>query len=202
MKIGIYGGTFDPPHNGHVNACKCFIDSIDIDKLFIIPTSIPPHKIRTSTVGGLERLEMAKLAFSGISEKIEFSNVELERTGKSYTADTLRHFKKMGASEIFLLCGTDMLVTLDEWYDFEYIFKAATIVYTRRERDEHFSELIDKKVAEYVALYNAKILYIDADVVEISSSDIRKAIAEGCVTELIPDSVYRYIESRSLYRND
>ncbi|MBR2295857.1 MAG: nicotinate (nicotinamide) nucleotide adenylyltransferase, partial [Clostridia bacterium] len=137
MKIGIYGGTFDPPHNGHVNACKSFVNAIQMDKLYVIPTSIPPHKQRESSVSGDDRYEMARLAFSEISDKIELSRIELERSGKSYTADTLRYFKAQGAKEIFLLCGTDMLVTLDEWYDFEYIFRSATIVYIRRESDQY-----------------------------------------------------------------
>ncbi|MBQ3040963.1 MAG: nicotinate (nicotinamide) nucleotide adenylyltransferase [Clostridia bacterium] len=202
MKIGIYGGTFDPPHNGHVNACKSFVNAIQMDKLYVIPTSIPPHKQRESSVSGDDRYEMARLAFSEISDKIELSRIELERSGKSYTADTLRYFKAQGAKEIFLLCGTDMLVTLDEWYDFEYIFRSATIVYIRRESDQYYDSLIQTKIQEFRALYGAKILEIVADVIELSSSDIRNGIDDPKIKELIPISVYEFIMERGLYKND
>ena len=202
MKIGIYGGTFDPPHNGHVNVCKAFAERIEMDRLYIIPTSIPPHKQQGSNVSAEDRLEMARLAFSGISDKIEISRIELEREGKSYTADTLRHFKSIEDSEIFLLCGTDMLVTLDTWYDFEYIFKTATIVYARRESDEYYDILISNKITEYREKYGANIIFIDVDVIEASSTDIREKIGSLEETQLIPKRVFEFIKERGLYKND
>lgn len=198
MKIGIYGGTFDPPHNGHVHACKCFLESFDIDKLYIIPTSIPPHKVKKTSVSGDDRLEMARLAFSDLSDKIEFSRVELDRVGKSYTSDTLKHFISLGIDEILLLCGTDMFVTLDTWHEFEYIFKTATIVCMRRENDAFYGDLIGKKALEYKTNYNARLEFIDANALEMSSSDIRstKSISQ------LPASVAKYIEERGLYDNE
>lgn len=203
MKIGIYGGTFDPPHNGHVHACKSFLDAFDVDKLYIIPTSIPPHKIKGSNVGGKDRMEMSKLAFSGLSDRIELSDVELIRSGKSYTSDTLKHFKANGANEILLLCGTDMFVTLDTWHEFAYIFENATIVCIRRENEKHFKSLIDEKSVEYKQKYNASLEFIEADAIEMSSSDIRKKIADDDnVLSFIPKNVYDYILERGLYKNE
>ena len=201
MKIGIYGGTFDPPHNGHVRACQCFLEAIEMDKLYIIPTSIPPHKVKKSDVGGEERLEMAKLAFSGLSDKIEFSRVELDRVGKSYTSDTLKHFKALGVTEIYLFCGTDMFVTFDTWHEFEYIFDVATVVCMRRENDDYFTDLIAKKALEYKRKYNARLEFIDEAPIEVSSSDIRDGIAVSEAVQ-IPDSVAKFIKERGLYKDE
>lgn len=200
MKIGIYGGTFDPPHNGHVHACKCFIDQVEMDKLYIIPTSIPPHKERESRVSGEDRIEMARLAFSKISPKIVFSDVELKRAGKSYTSDTIKHFLSPEIEEIFLLCGTDMFVTLDEWHEFVYIFENSTIVCIRREHDNIFDKLIADKVDEYREKYNAKIRFISAQAIDISSSQIRRMINdESYALDNLPSDVYEYVKARGLY---
>ena len=200
MKIGIYGGTFDPPHIGHVNACKCFIDQIEMDKLFIIPTSIPPHKKRDSSVSGNDRMEMARLAFSKLSPKIIFSDVELNRTGKSYTSDTIRHFLSPEIEEIFLLCGTDMFVTLDEWHEFVYIFENSTIVCVRRENDTAFDKLIADKANEYREKYNAKIRFISTQAIDISSSKIRSMIDDrSFILDNLPGDVYEYVKASGLY---
>jgi nicotinate-nucleotide adenylyltransferase len=200
MKIGIYGGTFDPPHIGHVHACKCFLEQIEMDKLFIIPTSIPPHKNRDSKVSGSDRMEMAKLAFSELSSKIVFSDVELNRTGKSYTSDTIKHFLSSEIEEIFLLCGTDMFVTLDEWHEFVYIFQNATIVCVRRENDSNFDDLILDKAKIYREKYGAKIHFIKAEAIDMSSSMIRREIDDTSVaTKNLPTAVYEFIKSRGLY---
>ncbi len=201
MRIGIYGGTFDPPHNGHVYACQCFLNSFDLDKLYIIPTSIPPHKTRETSVSGEDRLEMARLAFSPLSDKIELSRVELDRVGKSFTSDTLKHFVALGVDEILLLCGTDMFVTLDTWHEFEYIFDTAIVVCMRRENDAFYSDLIEQKALEYKQKYNARLEFIDADALEMSSSDIRKTI-NASKNALLPVSVAKYIEERGLYENE
>ena len=114
MIIGIYGGTFDPPHIGHINACKQFLNAFNMDKLFVIPSYVPPHKDLKSNSTVQNRFEMTQIAFSGISDKIEISDVEIKRKGKSFTADTLSHFKKLGYDNILFLCGTDMYLTLEE----------------------------------------------------------------------------------------
>ncbi len=200
MKIGIYGGTFDPPHNGHVHACKCFYDTFYVDKLMVIPTAIPPHKIQQSKVEATARLEMVKLAFQDIGNRIEISDVELKRKGKSYTKDTIKYLLDNGANEILLLCGTDMFVTLDTWVEFEYIFNNAIIVCIRRETDEHYEELIKKKSIKYKEDYDAKIEFINVSAVEISSSEIRENIDKEYIKSLIPEKVYKFIIERGLYK--
>lgn len=200
MKIGIYGGTFDPPHNGHVHACKTFYNAFDMDKLVVIPNAIPPHKQQKSNVDQFARLEMAKLAFENIGNKIEVSEIELKRAGKSYTKDTIKYFLENEVDEILLLCGTDMFITFDTWMDFQFIFDNATIVCIRRENNTLLGNLINQKAAEYKEKYNAKIEIIDTHVVEISSDEIRKNIMSVEVKNFLPKSVYDFIIERGLYR--
>jgi nicotinate-nucleotide adenylyltransferase len=196
----MYGGTFDPPHIGHVYACKSFLEAYSVDKIYIVPTLIPPHKSRSSSVNAEMRLEMAKLAFEGISKNVEISNIEIMRQGKSYTADTLKQFKDMGADQIYLLCGTDMFVTLDMWYNPKYIFEAATVVCIRRESDLKMTSLIEEKSAFYKEKFGAKVEFIYKDAVEISSTDLRNTPSN--LKELVPQSVYEYIKKNKLYENE
>lgn len=200
MKIGIYGGTFDPPHNGHVHACKSFLGLYKVDKMYIIPTFIPPHKVRDSDISAEMRMEMSKLAFEGIADNIEVSDIELKRQGTSYTADTLKQFKNIGCEKIYLLCGTDMFVTLDTWYNPKYIFDTATIVCIRRENDEEMATLIDEKSKIYRDLFGADIEFIHKKAIEVSSSDLRKNIVN--LKDFVPGNVFEYIKSNNLYENE
>ena len=131
MRIGIYGGTFSPPHNGHIAAAKAFMEQMWLDLLYIIPAALPPHKEMEVAVSAVDRLQMCRRAFSGM-EGVWVSDLEILRGGKSYTSDTLREL--CGADRrLFLLCGTDMILTLDSWHEPEEIFRLSYPVYIRRE---------------------------------------------------------------------
>lgn len=199
MKIGIFGGTFDPPHIGHINACKCFLEAFDFDKLFVIPAYLPPHKEIKSSTTTEQRLEMTRLAFQSIDPKIKISDVEIQRKGKSYTAHTIAYFKECGYDDIYFLCGTDMLLTLDQWFTPEYIFANATIVCARRENDADNSIAIVNKVKAYEEVYGAKIIMLDLPVKEMSSTEIRESIhVQPCY--FVSSEVYSYIKENNLYR--
>ena len=199
MKIGIYGGSFDPPHIGHINACKTFFEAYDFDKLFVIPVAIPPHKTLKSSVSTEDRLNMSRLAFGTISDKVEISDLEIKRQGKSYTADTIRHFKENYSADIYFLCGTDMILTLDMWYKPDYIFENATIVYMRRECDPEITKQLADKILEYKQKYNAKIDTISAEVIAVSSTIVRNTINEESVKKYLPYELYEYIKNNNLY---
>lgn len=199
MTICIFGGTFDPPHIGHTHACSEFLAKYSVDKLYVIPTFIPPHKIRSSSVSAEERFEMCKIAFLPLSEKVEVSDVEIKREGRSYTRDTISHFKEKGCDTVYFLCGTDMFLTLDKWYDFTYIFDNAIIVCMRRESEEETERLILDKKAEYISKYNAKIGFIDTAAITLSSSEIRADIDGMNDNGLISDEIYQYIKDKGLY---
>jgi nicotinate-nucleotide adenylyltransferase len=145
-------------------------------------------------------MEMCRLAFSHVANA-EISELEIKRGGKSYTALTLAELSSE-EHDLYFLCGTDMFLTLGEWYMPEEIFKLATICYVRRERDEKDGDAIKLRTKEYVENFGARIIPISASVTEVSSSEIRRAIKEGDarIAELLPKAVFDYIKDRRLYK--
>lgn len=203
MRVGIFGGTFNPPHIGHINMCKLFLEKLSLDKLFVIPANIPPHKQIISKTTCKERLEMAEIAFSNLSDKVIVSDLEMKRTGKSYTADTIKELKSQGYGNLFFLCGTDMILSLDSWYMPDYIFENATIVYIRRENDIENNKFLEKKISLYRTKFHAKIINIEVEPIEISSSLVRETVKNGNdVTKMVTPAVLSYIENKKLYRDE
>ena len=201
IKIGIYGGTFAPVHSGHVKTALAFIDELSLDKLYVVPTFLPPHK--TIKDGGTpqERLEMLNLAFEDCEQynkKLFVSDYEVKKEGKSYSVYTLEHFSKE-SQDLYLLCGTDMFLSLETWKDFKRIFSLATIVCARRSLYDDVDEILRKK-QRYEELYSAKVILMEADPIDISSSDIRKklAVADDALA-FLPKKVYSYIKENGLY---
>lgn len=200
MRVGIYGGTFSPVHNGHVAAAKAFMEQMWLDILYIIPTGVTPHKTMKGDATAADRLEMCRLAFEGV-EGVIVSDLEMRREGKSYTVDTLRQLYDPDG-RLFLLMGTDMLLTLDRWREPEEIFRLCYPVYIRREEDGALDAAIVEKIKTYQEKYGKVVRRIVAPAIEISSTDVRAAVAEGFPIEgAVPSSVAAYIRDRGLYRN-
>lgn len=197
-RLGIYGGTFSPPHIGHVLAAEAFVKELDLDELLIVPAYIPPHKEYKGEASPGERFEMSKIAFSNIS-KATVSDIEIRRCGKSYTYLTLNELAG-DEVELFLLCGTDMFLTLDRWVCFERIFELATICYVRREEDADLTEEIEKKCEEYTSKYSASVCKISNTVVDISSTELREEIKCSGNSKYLTDGVLKYIKYRGLYQ--
>lgn len=197
-RIGIYGGTFGPPHKGHVNAAREFMRQMRLDYLYIIPAAVPPHKTIDYPDDPRDRLRMCELAFGDI-EGVIVSDLELRRAGPSYTVDTLRELASPDA-RLFLLCGTDMILTLDEWHEAPEIFKLCYPIYVRRENDPILTKRIIAKISEYSEKYNAIVRRVVCDSIELSSTDIRRAIAEGRdLGDMVPPAVADYIFAHGLY---
>lgn len=196
--IGIYGGTFNPPHVGHVLAAEAFANALPLDDILIIPDFLPPHKELDVNVPGEDRLQMCRLAFSHI-RNVHISDIEIRRGGRSYTAVTLEEISAPD-TRLYLLCGTDMFLTLDEWYKPETIFELATVCYVRRERYSENDVLLKQKTEEYVRTYNASVIPITSAVKEVSSTDLRNALKDGKISRLLPTNVCKYITEKGLYR--
>ena len=197
-RIGIYGGTFSPPHNGHIAAAKAFMEQMWLDFLYVIPTATPPHKEMEVPVDAVHRLEMCRLAFADV-EGVYVSDMEMRRGGRSYTVDTLRELTGPDR-RLFLLCGTDMMLTLDEWREPEEIFKLSYPVYIRREKDAILDQKIVQKIADYNQKYGKVVRRIVTDPIELSSSSVRERLERGeDVSHLIPVSVEKYIRDNHLY---
>ncbi len=195
MRLGVFGGTFSPPHKGHTEAAAAFCREMKLDKLLIIPTFIPPHKETCDDATPEDRLKMCEIAFSTIPEA-EVSDLEIRRGGKSYTYLTLEELSSEGR-ELFFLCGTDMILSFDLWKRYEHIFSLATICYARRENDITNNEKLEEKIGQYRKL-GAKIVEIKHKVTEISSSEIRDSLGSFS-TDYISPGVCDYIYKNGLY---
>lgn len=196
IKTGIFGGAFNPPHNGHINLAKEAIEQLKLRKLLVIPTFESPHKA-TKLAPFEERAEMCRRAFSGISDKCEVEICEIERElgGISYTINTLRALKKRYEdARFFLLIGGDMLFSFTEWFKYESILKECEVCAAARGGDS-FSEML-----EY-ATEIGHIKVLPTNVVDISSTEIREKIQKGeDASEWITEDVRGYIEEKGLYR--
>ena len=198
LRVGIYGGTFAPIHKGHVAAAKAFMEQMKLDYLFIIPAYLPPHKQVDSSDNPAYRLKMCELAFEGV-DGVVISDVELKRGGKSYTYDTLKELVRPD-TRLFLLCGTDMVLTFDTWYRFEDILKMCYPVYVRREDDPLITNKIVAKIGEYYQKYGVMFRRIITDSIELSSTQIREAVCNGeDISALVPEGVEKFIRDQGLY---
>ncbi|MBQ0084177.1 MAG: nicotinate (nicotinamide) nucleotide adenylyltransferase [Clostridiales bacterium] len=192
----IFGGTFNPPHLGHCKMLESVLKLETTEKVIVIPTSVPPHKVCKSLAGNTDRLNMCRLAFES-RKNVTVSDAEMRREGKSYTFDTLSLFKKQGTENIAIVCGGDMIVTFKSWYRFEDILKMAQIIAFRRkgvdngEFDAAVNELRDM---------GGNITVIEADIMNISSSEIRENIKNReYLLEYLQPNVYDYIVENGLY---
>ena len=198
LRIGIYGGTFSPPHKGHIAAAKAFMEQMWLDILYVIPTATPPHKEMEVDVSAKDRLEMCRLAFEEL-DGVCVSDLEIARGGKSYTVETLRELSGEDR-RLFFLCGTDMMLTLDRWREPEEIFRLCYPVYIRRDNDRSLDAVIVNKIAQYQKDFGKVVRRIVADPIEISSSQIRQMIAEGSdLSGVVTKKVENYIRNNHLY---
>ena len=201
LRVGVYGGTFAPIHNGHVAAAKAFMEQMKLDYLFIIPTYLPPHKQIDASDDPLYRLKMCELAFEG-TDGVVISDVEIARGGKSYTYDTLKELERPD-TRLFLLCGTDMVLTFDKWYRYEDIFKMCYPTYVRRENDPLLTKRIIAKIGEYYEKHGVMFRRIVTDPIELTSTEIRRAVREGRdISGMVPPLVAEFIQNNGLYREE
>ena len=197
-RIGIYGGTFSPPHKGHVLAARAFMEQMELDFLYVIPNALPPHKEMEAHVSAEHRLNMTRLAFFG-AEGVYVSDMEIKRGGKSYTVDTLRELSGEDR-RLFLLCGTDMMLTLDEWREPDEIFRLCYPTYVRREKDPLLDARIVKKIALYREKYGKVVRRIVTEPIEVSSGEIRRRIKSGeSLSDFVSPMVEKYIRDNHLY---
>ncbi|MGI6167104.1 MAG: nicotinate (nicotinamide) nucleotide adenylyltransferase [Eubacteriales bacterium] len=197
-RTGVYGGTFNPVHSGHVAAAAAFVEQMALDELLIIPTYMPPHKEAYPADEPYHRLRMCELAFAGL-ERAVVSDMEIVRGGRSYTVDTLRALSAPGR-ELFFLCGSDMMLSFDTWRDFETIFRLCQPVYIRRENDPEVARALAAKNAEYQRKYGVSFIKLETEPIVISSLEIREKIRRGeDVSDYLPPDVAKYIYENRLY---
>ena len=203
MKIGIYGGSFNPPHLGHLAAARAAMAALELDRLVFIPAGDPPHKeLAPGSPGRAQRLEMARIAADQLllPAQTEVWDTELHREGKSYTADTLEEAAaRWPGDQLWLLMGTDMFLTLHLWAEPEKILALAGVcAFGRTEED---GEAVFAPQREFLDReFHAKIATITVPgLVDISSTRLRELLAQGKGREFLPEAVYGYILREKLY---
>ena len=201
MRIGVFGGTFNPPHNGHIILGNDFKEQLELDKLLVIPTYIPPHKVTPFLASSEDRVNMCKIMFEPIGYEID--TIEIERGGKSYTHDTLHELKnKYDNPEIFLAMGSDMFFLFDKWKKPEEILSLCTICVATREHEKTRSEFERYAMQKFPEYYKSgHIRILNCNPLEISSTEIREMIKNKENTDrYIPEELRSYIDKRGLYR--
>ncbi len=196
-RIGIYGGTFNPPHLGHLRAAQYAIEALQLDRLLLIPTGVSPHKDMAAGALTQDRLNMVSLAARG-TEKLEACDIEVKREGRSYTVDTLRALReRYPEAELVLLMGTDMFLSFLTWREPETILKLACLaVFCRGEKGE-LPRLENQQRA--LEALGARTVLLHNPVTAISSTDLRRMLVFGCAGPFLPDGVGAYIEAHGLY---
>ena len=196
--IGIYGGTYNPPHVGHMRAAAHAISTLELDRLLLIPNGIPPHKkTAVESPEGHHRLKMLELSSRGM-EKAQVSDLELRRQGKSYTVDTIRALHQMYPEDrLILLMGTDMFLSFLTWYQPDEIMSMAELaVFYRGEKGEQ--EAIARQKLEMERL-GARVHLISNPVTTISSTDLRRMLVFRCADPFLCPGVGDYIRENGLY---
>ena len=198
MRIAVYGGSFNPPHLGHIEAARSVMRSLRPDRFLIVPASTPPHKaLAEDSPTPAQRSELCRLAFAEIPQA-EVSEIELHREGKSYTYDTVLQLRReYPEAELCLVIGTDMLVSFEEWYHFRFLLENCTLaVLSRAEED---GEELREKAEALRAEYDAKIVLLPHEPLEASSEKIRERLPLRAGEDLLSDTVYSESIRRRYY---
>ena len=196
-KIAIYGGSFDPIHNGHLAFAKAAVEQLGLDELMLVPAAESPHKQGMMRASGQQRLEMCRLAAEGLSN-VTVSDIEIARGGVSYTYDTVKELSKPNEM-LYLLAGSDQFPTVNRWKYGILLVQRVIIVGGWRGNEERESM---EKAADRLRACGCWVELIEFDPVEVSSTDLRQKLAAGQDTgDYLPDSVKKYIEAHGLYRD-
>lgn len=199
QRILLYGGTFDPPHNGHMNLLRAAVKELHPAQVFIEPAGLPPHKAASATAPE-HRLAMCR-CFLSVAQHVTVDDTEIRRAGKSYTVDTLRTFcARFPEAEIYLALGSDMLLSFQTWKDYREILRMATLVVQSR-KDGDSAELMH--MAQVLQSEGAQVILVDAPPIELSSAQLRERLYGGQdVSRYLPGEVQSYIAAHGLYQKE
>ena len=214
MKIGLFGGTFDPIHWGHLRSAEEVSETYRLDRVHFIPASIPPHKRGKTGTPARDRLQMVRLAVAR-NPRFSVSTVEISRAGVSYSIDTIRAFarKKRPGDSLYFIIGLDAFREIGTWKDFREIFPLCNFIVTSRPGSKENDPLkgtgvavkklfcYDPKQKNYRHQSGTHIFFIELTDIAISASEIRALVKQGkSIRYLVPSDVAKYIQRRGLYR--
>jgi nicotinate-nucleotide adenylyltransferase len=185
-KVGILGGTFDPPHVGHLIIANEVLSALDLDEIWFMPNREPPHKKKSEAIRNEDRLQMIEYAIAG-NDSFRVEPIELHREGPSYTFDTIKILhEQYPEHQFFFIIGADMIEYLPKWHKIDELVKLVQFVGVER--------------PSYSQNTNYSILSVDVPAMEVSSSMIRERLKVGkTVRYLLPENVIQYIEGKQLY---
>ncbi len=214
MRLGLLGGTFDPIHCGHLDAARVARDRLALDRVLFIPSHVPPHRTRSPQVSGYHRFAMTALAILG-EEGFEASDIELQRSGASFSIDTVRELRGQGwtPSQLFFITGADAFAEVHTWRESEALLDETHFVVVTRpghalasllarmpELAPRIVNVDDPECATGLDARPPAIILIDARTADVSSTDIRQRLtARAPLTGLVPASVERHIRQHQLY---
>lgn len=200
MLVGLYGGTFDPIHLGHIKIAKAAVEQFNLDELWFIPAKIPPHKQASVIADEKQRLDMLKLARENLEEKFKICKYELEKESISYSYITLTDFKNMYPDYKFIfIIGEDSLEDFEKWKNPDIISKLVEIAVVPRFNSDYNN--INSIAKLYNKKYGTLINILDFSLVKISSTEVRKMISEGKdASDYVGKEVYDYIVRNNLYK--
>lgn len=201
QKILVFGGTFNPIHLGHIHLYRHFADKLQVDKVLIVPAKIPPHKQPRELASGKHRIAMCKLAVED-DPRVVISDIELCRNAISFTVDTLVQIKNcFKNAQLYFVVGSDMFFTLDLWREPQKIMELATICALARKQNEYDALL--QKQRQLQSKYNGSFIIDNADVLDISSTQLRRMMKEKKdLSFYLPAAVVQYIKTNGLYETD
>jgi nicotinate-nucleotide adenylyltransferase len=218
VRIGLLGGTLDPIHLGHVETAAAARRALDLDRVYVLPSHLPPHRSQQPVASGYHRFAMTALAVNGL-DGLTASDVELRTPGPSYTADTLSRFRErsgLSTSQIFFITGADAFAEIETWYRYPGVLELAQFVVVSRpgflsgSLREALPALSSRMIIATAGesrtanresrLDSPSIFLVDAPTPDVSSTDIRKRLAAGePITGLVPAAVERHIVQHGLY---
>ncbi len=200
-RVGILGGTFDPIHLGHLITAENAFDAAGLDEVLLMPTGCSYFKEDQKVTPAWQRYEMTCLAAEG-NPHFRATDLETKRPGNSYTAVTLQELKKLRpGDELFYIVGADTLVMMSMWKDPQVIFDSCTLLVETRQ-DEVADSGLEDEAEKLRHAYGARIVFLPARNIEISSTEIRKRVCEGrSIHYLVPDRVEQYIREHGLYQS-
>ena len=199
-KIGILGGTFNPVHNGHLIVAEAVREDFRLDRVLFIPLGIPPHKSISEVVEASHRYNMVECAV-GTNLCFEASRLEIDRSGYTYSIDTLASLKALYAdgTDFYFIIGADVVPELVTWKDYARVFKMCSFIAILR--PGHDREEFKLQIDELANRFHARIFTAEVPLIEISSTDIRERIKAGkAIKYLVPDCVEKYILENRLYK--
>lgn len=198
-RIGLFGGSFNPPHVGHLRLAKLAAHEAALDLVIIMPASIPPHKDTPLLATGEDRLALCRATFC--NPRFLVSDMELRREGKSFTVETVRVLRESFPDDrLFLIIGSDMLLSFDRWFRYEEILSMCSLLVLSREALISPQQLRDYAVGKLRLTEGEGFRILETEPLELSSTLIRETIAAGCdASAYLTDDAYAYIKEKGLY---